>query len=91
MTYQYCFNKSVNIVETEATLLIAMMAVEALHGTTAIRMDGRYHFDPKRRICEIDAKSQVGQDLNRIYTGFLQREFGPDAFTIQQVHTPVLN
>lgn len=83
--YQYNFDKTVDIAETEATLLVAMIATEGLHGTSAVRMHGRYQFDPKRRVCEIDASSEVGQDLNRIYLQFLNREFGPRSFTVERV------
>lgn len=83
-TYQYIFDKSVDIRETEATLLVAMIATEGLHGSSAVRMNGRYRFDPKNRTCEIDASANVGQDLNRIFVGFLNREFGPNSFTVQR-------
>lgn len=86
--FQYCFHKSVEMAEAEATLLVAMIAVEGLHGSSAVRMHGRYNFEPKQRMCEIDAGSAVGCDLNRIYVGFLQREFGPAAFTVQQANIP---
>lgn len=80
--FRYCFDKSVDMREAEATMLVAMIAIEGLHGSSAVRMYGRYKFDPKRRTCWIDAGSAVGHDLNRIYVGFLQREFGSTAFTV---------
>lgn len=90
MSFQYRFQKAVNVTETEATLLVAMIAIEALHGNSAVRMYGRYRFDPKQRVCEIDASPPLGQDLNKVYVGMLQREFGPSAFTVQKVQSQLV-
>ncbi|QDV25956.1 hypothetical protein [Aureliella helgolandensis] len=83
--YRYAFDKSVDAREAEATLLVAVIAAEALHGPSAIRMNGRYRFDATSRNCEIDGGSEVGQDLNRLYVGFLNREFGPSSFSVQRI------
>lgn len=87
--YRYSFSKSLDIVEAEATLLVALMATEALHGSSAVRMEERHRFDPAGRWCHIDASSKVGQDLNRIFVGFLHREFGPDSFQVDRATGPV--
>ena len=81
-SYQYSFLKSVDMAEAESTLLVALIATEALHGTSAVRMQERHRFDPQSRSCQIDASSEVGQDLNRIFVGFLRREFGDGSFTV---------
>ncbi len=80
--YTYSFDKSVDMREAEATLILCMMAVESLHGTSAVRMHGRFDFDPKKRICQIEGRSEVGRDLNQLFVGFLGREFGPCSFSV---------
>jgi len=30
----------------------------------------------------------VGRDFNRLFLGFLQREFGPDSFRVERVTAP---
>ena len=37
----------------------------------------------------IDASSEVGRDLNRLFAGFLRREFGPDTFRIERLQRDV--
>ena len=34
----------------------------------------------------IDASTPVGRDLNRVFIGFLTREFGPGSFRVERVH-----
>ena len=33
----------------------------------------------------IDASNAIGLDLNRLFVGFLKREFGADAFTVERI------
>ena len=71
--------------EIEATLVLAIVAAESLHGEAQVRLDAGHAFDADRRICVIDARSEVGRDLNRLFIGFVQREFGEDAFQVERV------
>lgn len=71
--------------EVEASLLLAVLATESLHGECQTRLDAAHYFDPARRACVVDAGTPVGKDLNRLFTGFIGREFGPDAFTVERV------
>ena len=80
--HRYEFEASVPPDEIESTLLLAVLAVEGLHGASRVRLDGKYCFDPDKRACVIDASSVVGQDISRIFTGFATREFGEAAFTV---------
>ncbi|MEQ9588026.1 MAG: hypothetical protein RJS97_08740 [Parvibaculaceae bacterium] len=45
-------------------------------------MDALYEFDPKRRHLVIDSSTEVGLDLNKLFTGLLQREYGNDHFAV---------
>ena len=83
--YRYAFTADVPIEEVEASLLLAVMATESLHGETQTRLDAAHFLDPAKRACVIDAGTQVGRDLNRLFTGFLAREFGEDAFRVERV------
>jgi len=83
--YRYTFAPEVPPEEVEATLLLALFAVESLHGEAQVRLDAAHALDPDRRGCILDAATPVGRDLNRVFVGFLQREFGPDAFQVERV------
>jgi hypothetical protein len=83
--FRYSFDPSVPAEELEATLLLTLLATESLHGTSQVRLYAAHVFDADRRICTIDARSEVGRDLNRLFIGFVAREFGDAAFEVRRV------
>ena len=86
--YRYDFAPDACVEEVEASLLLAILAVESLYGESRVRLDVAHFFDPVRRACVIDAGTPVGRDLSRLFTGFIGREFGADAFTVQRIKQP---
>lgn len=87
MTSAYCyvFSESIPVGEIEASLLRAVWSCEALHGEAQVRLDAAHYLDVDQRACAIDAGTLVGRDINRLFVGFLRREFGEDAFTVERV------
>jgi hypothetical protein len=83
--YRYEFAEVVPAVEFEATLILSILGVESLHGESQAKMDIEHAFDAKRRVAVIDASTPVGRDLNRLFVGFLTREFGPGSFRVERV------
>ena len=88
--YLYTFKTETPIEEIEMSLLLAVLATESLHGAAQTRLDVAHYLDPTKRACIIHAGTPVGRDLNRLFTGFLDREFGPDAFHVKRIreHDP---
>ncbi len=87
--YRYSFKHNVSLEEVEASLLLAIMGTESLHGEAQVRLDAAHCFDHDQRACVIDASTPVGRDVNRLFAGFLSREFGADAFEVDRVdHLP---
>jgi hypothetical protein len=86
-TYRYHFEPQIDIDEVEQSLLLAILSVEALHGETQTRLDAAHAFDAERRSCVIDAGTDVGRSLNRLFLGYVRREFGEDAFSVSRVET----
>lgn len=80
-TYKYRFDESVPTQELEDTF---MLAVESLHGRSRVRMESRFNLDKARRTCVIDASTDVGSDLARIFTGFATREYGERSVLIER-------
>lgn len=85
--YRYTFGPSVPPGEVEETLLLAVLAAESLHGTSRVRLDASYCFDAEKRACVIDAGTDVGRDICRMFTGFAIREFGEDAFQVRRAES----
>jgi hypothetical protein len=82
--YRYTFPTTQPPEDLEITLLLAILATESLHGEVAVRLDAKHFLDAERRVCVIDAGSVVGRDLNRLFAGFLRRDFGDD-FHVERV------
>lgn len=83
--YRYTFASSVPFEEVESSLVLAIMATESLHGQSQVRLDAGHAIDTEKRSCVIDASTPVGRDLNRLFIGFISREFGPDSFDVERV------
>ena len=83
--YRYAFTPGVPIEEVEASLLLAVLATESLHGEAQTRLDAAHYLDTDHRACVIDAGTAVGRDFNRLFVGFIRREFGEDAFQVERV------
>jgi hypothetical protein len=83
--HRYTFDEAVPSDELEQTLLLSVLAVESLHGETRVRLDGRFCLRAKARECTIDAGTPVGRDLNRIFAGFVSREFGSTSFRVRRI------
>jgi len=84
-TYRYTFADTIPLSEVQDTLILALLAAEAVHGSAQVRLDAEYHLDLTGHACEIAGDTIIGRDLNRLFIGFLQREFGADAFRVERV------
>ena len=83
--YRYAFKSDVPLEDIEASLVLALMATESLHGEAQVRLDASHYLDPDKHSCVIDASTPVGRDICRIFTGFAIREFSEDSFTVERV------
>jgi hypothetical protein len=83
--YRYTFKDSVPAEEIEGTMLLSFVASESLHGQARVRLDASYCFEADKRVCVVDATTNVGQDLCSLFTGFCIREFGEDSFKVARV------
>jgi hypothetical protein len=83
--YRYRFARSISLQDVEETFFLAVLAAESLHGQSCVRMDASYCMDKAQRACVIDAGTDVGRDISRIFCGLAIREFGEDAFQVERI------
>lgn len=83
--YRYVFVESVLLEDVEATLDLALLGAQSLHGESRVRLDARYVFDADKRAFVIDASTAVGESLNQLFVGYVRQEFGEDAFRVERV------
>ena len=82
---RYTFEPDVPVKNVEETLMLAVLAAESLHGRAHVRLDASFCLDAKKRCCVVDARSEVGRSIARVFTGFLTQEFGDAAFGVERV------
>ena len=80
--YRFVFTGKINLEEVEASLLLALLVAECLHGRARVRLDSSFRLDRKIRSCVIDAGTEVGRTISRVFSGFLSLEFGEEAFKV---------
>ncbi|MHB1001441.1 MAG: hypothetical protein ACYC27_19555 [Armatimonadota bacterium] len=69
--YKFTFTKEVEISDINNAMAMAAIAVEAIYGEPAMKIDGKFYVSDRQRICLIDSESQLGQDLAKVFAGFI--------------------
>ena len=82
--YVYRFRRHIDIDDIQDTLTLAILGAENLHGRARVPLDGWWRLDRQSRTCMIDASTPVGQDIARLFAGYLSREFGEGAFRVRR-------
>jgi len=83
--YRFTFVPTIDMLEAEATLQLAIAAADGLFGEARTRMDVAYFVDVSRASMFVDGNTPVGNAVIRIFTAFATREFGPDAFAVRRM------
>lgn len=83
--YRFAFSRGVDLAEAEATLHLAILAAEGLFGEARVRMEVAYHADAPRSVIVVDGHTPAGDAVVRIFTTFVTREFGADAFSVRRL------
>lgn len=83
--FKYTFGEPLPMAEVESAFVLAIFATESIHGETDTRLLAEHAMDIEKRTCVVDASTSIGRDLNRLFVGFLGREFGPDSFRVERM------
>jgi hypothetical protein len=83
--YRYEFPTSIAMADVESSIVMALLATQALHGEALVRLETRHYLDVPKHRCVVDAGTPSGHDFNRILAGLLMREFGPNGFKVERV------
>lgn len=79
--YKFTFDDSIPMDEVAKTMALSVIPVESIHGESAMMLDGKFLMNMRRRTCTIDAESETGNDLARVFLGFLNLQ-APGRFSI---------
>jgi hypothetical protein len=86
--YQYHLDTVIPIGAVKESLYLAVMATESVYGRSHVRLDAIFSMDNKKRLCSVDASTDVGRHIAKIFTGFLTSEFGEDKFSVKRIKLP---
>ena len=84
-TVKFTFDRTVSMPDVEATLRLAILACESLHGEDRVRLETRIRTARAKRVVEIDNASDAGQTLALVFGGYVRREFGDDAVQVERL------
>lgn len=89
-TYQFQFDDSISAGDVEETLGIAVIATECLHGEAQVQLDRCYRLNKELKLLSIEAGTDVGRDLNRLFLGFATREFGRERVRVLKMRDEIV-
>jgi membrane-bound lytic murein transglycosylase B len=81
---KYSFSDAKQFASVQTTLLLAIWATESIYGEAVVRLDTSHVIDEAAWTVEIDRSTRVGWTLNKLFVGFLVREYGPGAFQVER-------
>ncbi len=87
--FRFEFEKQADLTEVEATLQLAILAAQGLFGEACVRTEVAYHLDTDKRVVLLDGRTTSGEAVVRIFTAFITREFGDDAFHVRRTSQPI--
>ena len=80
--YRFEIGEAVPLEEAELTLQLSIFAVEGIYGHATTRLDVRYDVDETGKALVVDASTECGAALVRVFAALLLREFGDDGFSV---------
>lgn len=86
--YRFTFPDHIRQEDVQAAMVLALFGLESLYGQARIRLDAAHCFDADKMTCVVDASTEVGVDLSRLFTGFLIRDLGDDGFRVERITKP---
>ncbi len=85
--YQFEFKKSADMAKVENALLMAVVAAEGIYGRSRVHLEADFTTNSPVRTCLINADNQVGVDIGKVFSEFLNLEVGEYAYRIRRVRT----
>ena len=83
--HTYVFEERIDLRAVEDSLALAALATASDHGTVAVRLDVAYRLNKSERIVVIETETEIGEAMNRVFYGFLERGIGREAFTVTRL------
>lgn len=86
--YRFRFGDRITNQQVETRLLLAGINTENVFGESVMRLDASFRFDPATRVCEIDAGTEVGRHIAKLFVAYISKEFGDAAYEVERIADP---
>ena len=84
-TYRHEIEEGVPFEEVAQSLALAVLGAECLLGESRVRLEAEFSIDEQERCCTVNAGTESGRQIARLFTGFLVKQFGEEGFWVQDV------
>lgn len=74
--HKFTFEPEIPMGEIRNGLLLSTIAVEAIYGESAMMIEGKFSINMREWTCVIDAETQLGSDLAKVFAGFMNMYSG---------------
>jgi len=74
--YKFSFSEDIPLQHIRQLFVLALTAVDAIHGRSAVRLDLSCALNAKDHSLVVEAESQIGYDLAKVLTRLFERKFG---------------
>ena len=85
-TYRYTFSPDTDMDHVEEVLVLATMAVEGLHGRSRVHLDAAFTCDIGGATVDVEAGTETGDAIARIFTALLATTIGEAAFKVTRLN-----
>lgn len=82
---RFRFAEGVGRQAVEEHLALAIAAAESLYGKARVRLGTGYLVSKDGRQLALDTSNEIGEQVARLFTGFMIREIGEEAFSTERV------
>lgn len=82
-SYKFTLAQEIEARDIRTWLFLAIKAAESIHGETSLKLGFSFCLNAKRRVCFVDAGTEIGSVIAKVFAGFLSVVYGDSSFVVQ--------
>lgn len=82
-SYKFTLAQEIEGRDIRTWLFLAIKAAESIHGETSLKLGFSFCLNPKRRVCFVDAGTEIGSVIAKVFAGFLSVAYGDSSFMVE--------
>lgn len=85
MVYMYLLGESISAGQAESRMFLAAVNAENVFGKAQMRLDATFRYERHGHVAWIDANTEVGKVIAKLFIAYISKEFGGDACKVRHV------